>query len=53
MARAGFYCSEIKPNADCARCYVCQHEILWDAEDDPRFLILFFVKNQKNKNLRE
>ncbi|KAL7076503.1 hypothetical protein ACQ4LE_004680 [Meloidogyne hapla] len=35
MARAGFYCSELKPNADCARCYVCQHELLWDAQDDP------------------
>ncbi|KAF7636050.1 hypothetical protein Mgra_00004499 [Meloidogyne graminicola] len=34
MAKAGFYCTENKPT-DAGRCYVCHHELLWDAQDDP------------------
>uniref|UniRef100_A0A914HFQ7 Survivin n=1 Tax=Globodera rostochiensis TaxID=31243 RepID=A0A914HFQ7_GLORO len=35
MACAGFYCTEKRKNSDAAKCYVCQHEMLWDPEDDP------------------
>ena len=35
LARAGFYYTEEAPGSDAARCYVCQHELLWDPHDEP------------------
>ena len=43
MARAGFYCSEQQLGTDSARCYVCQHELLWDPQDDPWFTFVFIA----------
>lgn len=57
MARAGFFCSDRTPDTDSARCYVCQHELLWDPEDDPWFkkyeeLIILTIKFDREEHCR-
>uniref|UniRef100_A0A915EWG0 Uncharacterized protein n=1 Tax=Ditylenchus dipsaci TaxID=166011 RepID=A0A915EWG0_9BILA len=35
LAKAGFVCTATKNEPDGAKCYVCQHEMIWDPEDVP------------------
>jgi hypothetical protein len=35
MAEAGFVCTATKSDPEAASCFVCQHEMLWDPDDDP------------------
>lgn len=38
MAKAGFLCTATKNDPEAATCYICRHEMLWDPEDEPRWV---------------